>query len=144
MKNYTSKVSGDKSVSKIESLLVGGGAINISKHYENGALQSIFFQIQIGKNLIPIKLPANIDACYEILKEKYPTNTEIQRKKLKEQTVRTAWKIICDWVEIQLSLIKMKQVELLQVFLPFVLKENVTFYELIKNNNFKMITDNRK
>jgi hypothetical protein len=44
-----------------------------------------------------------------------------------------------DWVAVQLSLIEMKQAELLQVFLPYLWAGKTTFYESIKQGKFKAI-----
>jgi hypothetical protein len=49
-----------------------------------------------------------------------------------------------DWVEVQLSLIRMQQADLLQVFLPYIWDGSRTFYAAIKERNFLAITDGRE
>jgi len=45
-----------------------------------------------------------------------------------------------DWVAVQLSLIEMKQAELMQVFLPYLWAGKTTFYESIKQNKFAALS----
>lgn len=76
LKNYTSKVPFQKSVSIIEDYLIKMGASHISKSYQDSILMGIMFQIiQEGFPVI-IKLPANVKAVEdemlsEIKKNKY-------------------------------------------------------------------------
>ena len=69
LKNYTSSVPADRSISKIERLLVSVGATNISKQYEEGKLVSISFLINVNNNTMPFKLPAKVSAVEKVLKE---------------------------------------------------------------------------
>jgi hypothetical protein len=54
-----------------------------------------------------------------------------------EQASRTAWKIVQDWIEVQMSMIQMKQADTLQVFLPYVYDGKRTFYQVLQQNNFR-------
>ncbi len=58
-----------------------------------------------------------------------------------QQAERTAWKLMQDWCEVQLSLIQVKQAEFLEVFLPFVWDggSNQTFYNRIKGGGYKAL-----
>jgi len=140
MKNKTSIVPAFQSIINIERFLVKRGALNISKHYDTEQRpESIFFQIDIGGKVIPFKLPANIDACHRILKKEKAAGSlrKISLKNLYIQAERTAWKLIAEWVEIQMALIDMDQAEFLQVFLPYVhTDDGTTFYETLKKTNF--------
>ena len=61
---------------------------------------------------------------------------------LREQAERSAWKILSDSVDIDLSLVEINQVEFLQKFLAYVMvdgKTKETFYDRLKTNGFKML-----
>jgi hypothetical protein len=146
IKNYTSGVPVDRTVAKIESTLVSGGASNIVKDYKDGTLDAICFMVVMpntGERLA-VRLPANVDAVYETLRSQVKKPRRGTFDKLKEQASRTAWKLMQDWVEIQMSLIQMHQTEFLQVFLPYVWNGKVTFYHQLKEQGFKQLTSGKK
>lgn len=60
---------------------------------------------------------------------------------IKEQAARTAWKLLADWIDIQLSLVELDQVEMLEIFMPYIydaVKEQ-TFFERMKDSGFKLL-----
>lgn len=144
IKNYTSTVPFTRSVQHIEDRLVRFGAKNIMKIYDdNKRLEGIYFIVNTpqGKD-IPFKLPAKVDNVEKVLRglvKRHKTNTV---DRLKEQAERTAWKIVSDWVDIQLSLIELTQVEMMEIFLPYVWfpAEKQTYFERLKGNGFKLLT----
>jgi hypothetical protein len=136
MKNYTSKVPAEQSVEDIEYLLVKFGALGISKEYRDGGVASISFVIEAPETKLPvsIRMPANPEAAYEILvKNAKYRPTAAKQKTLREQAKRTAWRLMYDWVAVQLSLIEMKQAELRQVFLPYITSaDGTSLYQFLK------------
>ena len=146
MKNYTSQLSVEKTISLIERALAKAGASNILKNYDGGAISSIsftLFDLMFGKTYL-IRLPANVDAVEKILFRKIKRPRKETIRKVREQAARTAWKLMLDWVEVQLSLIELEQVEALQVFLPYVFDGEKTFYSALKENNFRMLGSGKK
>lgn len=145
LKNYTSTVPADKSISKIERLLVDFGAENINKTYnkETKKLDSISFLINIPgiTNTMAFKVPAKVDRVFDVLWAQYKKPTPTTKQRVLDQSERTAWKIVCDWVEIQVSMIQLEQAEFIEVFLPYVYdpEKNQTFFEKLKETNFKQL-----
>lgn len=142
LKNRTSSVSVDKTISRIEQILAQAGANNIIKEYKDGVLDAFCFGIKLPpeNRQILIRLPAHVDAVYDCLKGRLKKPRSGTLDNLKKQSERTAWKIIQDWVEVQMSLIQMQKVDFLQIFLPFVFNGKTTFYESLKMQNFKLLT----
>ena len=144
IKNYTSQVPVDRTIGYIEKRLVEHGATNILKEYrKDGMLDSLAFHAQLedGK-IIPFKLPANIEEAFNYLLDlRVYDPTPAQREKLWKQAQRTAWKLILDWIDIQMSMIELGQAKFAQVFLPYVYDFNrkLTMYELVEKDNFKML-----
>lgn len=143
IKNYTSTVPCEKSISHIEFKLVLHGAKNIMKKYDSQCrLESICFIINVSGNNVSFKLPAKIDACCEILKSviKKPRNNTYE--KIEKQAERTAWKLVSDWVDVQISMIELQQAEFLEIFLPYAYnpQNQQTFYEKIKESKFLALT----
>ena len=145
IKNYTSGVPVGRTISKIEEILVKGGADNIVKDYKDGVPHAICFVLNdpATKNRIAIRLPAEIEGVYRKLSSevKRPRPGTIMR--LKEQAARTAWKLIQDWVEVTMSRIQLDQSEYLQEFLSYIWDGKRTFFASLKDGGFKMLTDGK-
>ena len=140
LKNYTSTVPASTSMARIEKCLVSAGATDISKKYSEGICTGITFRMVItGHVPMFFQLPAKIEPCFNVLWKEIKRPQADTKQKIREQAERTAWKIIADWVEIQLSMIMLEQAEPLQVFLPYCYNpaKEQTFYEQLKQTNFK-------
>jgi Fe-S cluster biosynthesis and repair protein YggX len=61
----------------------------------------------------------------------------MQVKPTFEQACRVAWRIIKDWLEAQMALIRTQQVEMAEIFLPYLIdKTGRTFFQAVKENNY--------
>jgi hypothetical protein len=141
LKNYTSEVPAITSMGRIEKNLVEAGATDISKKYESGVCIAIRFRMLVNQIPLFFELPAKVDACFKVLWAEVKRPQPDTKARTLQQAERTAWKIISDWVDIQLSMIKLEQAELLQIFLPYVfdpVKEK-TFYSQMKEGGFKAL-----
>lgn len=141
MKNYTSSVPVETTIARIEKILANFGASGVAKSYVNGSVESLQFSIiePLTGKIITIHLPAKAAAIEKVLIEAVRRPQAGTLKRIREQSSRTAWKVIQDWVEVQLSLIEMGQAETLQVFLPYVWDGRKTLYDVAKGTGFKML-----
>jgi hypothetical protein len=140
LKNYTSTVPASTSMARIMKSLVEAGATDISMKYADQICTAITFRMVIaGQMPMFFQLPAKIDPCFKVLYAEVKRPQPDTKKRIREQAERTAWKIVSDWVDIQLSMIQLEQAEPLQVFLPFVYdpEKEITFYDQLKQTNFK-------
>lgn len=157
LKNYTSDVPVSQTVYRIEQVLIRCGASGITKEYldTKGNIGAITFTIETPSGPVTIRIPADTQKALDALWIDYvdgdklsPNGNELYwntRKKkrkadFKEQAERTAWKIMQDWVEVQMSMIQLKQAETLQVFLPYVMCGNETVYQRLKTGGLKQLT----
>lgn len=141
IKNYTSGIASERSISKIETILMEMGANNINKQYLDKKLNSLTFTIEVNGNSVLFKLPAKADAVVNALKKQYKRLTPATLRGIEDQAEKTAWKICCDWVEIQATLIKLEQAEFMEVFLPYVymVEKQQTLFERLKETKFKLL-----
>lgn len=141
LKNYTSTVPASRSMAKIEELLVEVGAKNINKEYIDKKVTAFYFLVDVNQKSMLFKLPAKAEAIEKVLKSEVKKPQANTYKNIEAQSERTAWKIICDWVEIQCTMIKLEQAELAQVFLPYSYdtKSESTLWEQVKSNDFKLL-----
>jgi hypothetical protein len=144
LKNYTSSIDAMRTISYIETYLMNCGQVSgIAKEIKDGVVAAIVFEAADDKGQKRlIKLPANTEAVHEFLWRDYCSSAIRPRKTkedFKEQASRCAWKIMQDWVQVQMSLIKLKQADLLQVFLPYIWDGQQTYYEYLKGSHFKAL-----
>lgn len=154
LKNYTSEVPVSQTVFRIEQVLIKCGVTGIMKEYAGtaGKVIAITFQIEAPGGKVTIRLPANEERALEALWLDYVDGDKLsadgnsvmwtsrKRKTKKDFTIqaeRTAWKIIQDWVEVQMSMIQLKQAETLEVFLPYIYDGKTTVYSRIRDTGFR-------
>lgn len=154
LKNYTSNVPVSQTLYRIEQVLIRCGAAEITKEYtpSPGQVAAVHFAIQTATGKIRIRLPADTKAALEALWLDYADGDKLSpdgqrihwnnRKRrtkadFREQAERTAWKIVQDWVEVQMSMIQMRQADTLQVFLPYVFDGTRTYYQALREQNFR-------
>lgn len=143
LKNYTTEVPVERTLSMIEHYLAQCDVNGISKQFEKGQPVALFFHLEVGGVKYTIRLPANIARVQECFWKDYCASTTRPRKSKEdflEQAARTAWKIQQDWVQVQMSLIRMKQVDFLEVFMGFVYDGEQSFYERLQGGGFKQLT----
>lgn len=144
LKNYTSSVPTERSVSMIEHCLVRAGAQHIAKTFdEKGNLGGIIFQIPVNTFPVTFRLPARWESCFKVMWDEVRKPRKGTEEKIRDQAQRTAWKLLSEWVEIQLSMIKLDQAEVIEVFLPYAydVNKNQTYFEKLKGNGFKQLAE---
>lgn len=145
LKNYTSNVPVHQTLAIIEAYLADCGVSGIAKEY-NPQKQpvALFFKIDVGGRQYCIRLPARVDQVHEALWRDYCTGVSRPRKAkddFREQAGKTAWKIQLDWVQVQMSLVKLKQCDFREVFMAFIWDGSQTYYEFLAKSNFKALPE---
>lgn len=141
LKNYTSSVPVVRTVARIEELLALAGASNVSKEYREGRLLTINFGITNGTKTLTFRMPADADKVYDYMRKQISRPRRGTEDKLRQQAERTAWRLLQDSLEVEISRLKLQQTEFLQVFLPYVWDGEQTFYERLKAGGFKQLPE---
>ena len=145
MKNYTSTVPVERTISRIEQILAKAGAQSVAKSYKDGVVVSMSFILVIpGRGPCPIRLPANAEAVARVLKAEVRKPQAGTLERIDAQAARTAWRIMEDWVSVQMSLIEMGQAEPLQVFLSYIQVGRGSYYDFLKCGGFKALPEGQK
>lgn len=161
LKNYTSEVPASQTIYRIEQVLIKCGVSGITKEYgPNASVNAIQFHIPSPNNgTMTVRLPADKERALDALWLNYADGDKLtddgkqldrwasphkkkKRADFAEQVARTAWKIQQDWVQVQMSLIKLRQVEFLEVFMGFLWDGKQSYYNRLKTSGFKALPEN--
>lgn len=109
IKNYTTSVPANRSMTEIESILLDFGATDFLKQAVDKKFISLMFTLERDGRKIPFKVNANtervaialhhLDASVRTRKNKTPAD-------FMDQAYRVAWRVIKDYVHSQLSLVE--------------------------------------
>jgi hypothetical protein len=134
IKNYTTDVPASRTQYEIEQLLVASGAEAIMKNYRgDGKVEALAFKYQ-GRGY---KLPANLDRAIAVLEE-IPGWSRRGRDDREAQGERISWRVIKDWLEAQIALMKIGQAEFEQVMLPYMWDGRQSLYDKLKGSGFML------
>lgn len=118
--NYTTKTRAEQTIGEIQKMLSSHGVTAIMTEYDGPNVSAVSFKMNVDGNPMGFKLPCNWLSVMEILKEpKHRTKLRCRIDEIDEQAIRTAWRIIKDWIEAQLALVEVNMVTIPQVFLPY-------------------------
>jgi hypothetical protein len=126
--NYTTTVAVARTIGQVQGLLVEAGARQVMTDYDPvGRAVGIAFAIHTGQGVRTFILPVLSERVEAVLKrDKVPA-----RYATPEHAERVAWRIVKDWVEAQLAIIRTEMVTLDQVMLPYMRSASgATMYEL--------------
>jgi hypothetical protein len=132
LKNYTTKVPASRSVQEIQEMLIKAGASGVSMEYEQGTgrIAGLYFQISFDNKKMSFKLPLQWREAQKVLAQEGNRKADDD-----DYAYRVAWRILRDWVDVQVALINIKQVQLQEVFLPYAMHRNgKTVYENMLEN----------
>lgn len=133
IKNYTTTIDVYKSLGEIQGALASHGARKIMVDYDKaGQPVGITFGIETPGGPRGFLLPANVDGVREVF----------ARQKVKDQkgqAERTAWRNVRDWVMAQMAIIEAGQVDMEEVFLPYLTDgRGRTLYQLYQGGQLSL------
>lgn len=140
--NYTTKISPEQTISEIQKMLSKHNVSAMMTEYDGQEVSGVSFKILVDGQPRAFKLPCNWKSVEQILKENsgkrtiYDTNRRIKiENERRQQAIRTAWRIIKDWIQAQLAMVEVNMVSLPQVFLPYtIVKGGQTLSEHLADN----------
>lgn len=121
--NYTTKVPSEQTIGEIQKLLSRHGVLAMMTQYEGRQVSAVAFEMMIKDKKMAFKLPCNWRAVLEIFKNNPSARRSMRLRggTLEDQAIRTAWRVIKDWMEAQLALVDINMVTIPQIFLPYVI-----------------------
>lgn len=126
--NYTTTVSVGRTIGQVQALLVEAGARQITTAYDDlGRAMGIAFVVETMHGPRSFTLPVGADRVEAVLERARVA----PRYRGSEHAERVAWRIVKDWLEAQLAIIRTEMVTLDQVMLPYMVADDgQTVWEL--------------
>jgi hypothetical protein len=131
--NYTTSVSVTRSVEAITKVLAKAGATRISVDYRQVTGVSttpvgLDFVLHTHNGLRSFRLPVDPEPVHEVLK----SQNIASKLQTEAHAERVAWRIVKDWLEVQLALIETGMVTADEVLLAYMLtdRDGTTVYDL--------------
>jgi hypothetical protein len=133
--NYTTEVPVGRSIGQVQGLLVEAGATAIYTEYDQGRITGLSFAVQMPHGRQGFTLPVQVERVQVVL-----TREKVERRfRTPEHAERVAWRILKDWLEAQLAIIKTEMVTLDQVMLPYMrAADGRTMYELYVDHRLEL------
>lgn len=121
----------------VQATLVAAGARAIQVEYSpTGSPNSIAFSVETTYGLRYFVLPVNASLVQAVLTRDPKVARQYQTP---EHAERVAWRIVKDWLEAQLAIIRTEMVTLDQVMLPYMRADNGrTTYELYRDQQLAL------
>lgn len=137
--NYTTGIDPDKTASEIARCLSMHGAKAVLTEYdeEEGYVTALSFKIMLNDQDMGFRLPCDWKPVLTILEN----DRKVPRSRAtKDQAIRTAWRIVKDWIEAQMALVETRMVTTQEVFLPYaVMRDGRTLYEHMETDPSRLL-----
>lgn len=131
IKNYTSELEVEESLAIIRRSLTQHKARRITfENDDQGQTVGLIFEMLLAGQRLTFRVPARFERV-RVLVEQALREAHLSRQNLDEQTQRTAWANIKDWVLAQMALIDIEMVKMEEVFFPYLVqgKQGQTVFE---------------
>lgn len=143
IKNYTTDIPVNKTVSEIHLMLADHGARRILFDYSaDSKVKAISFTIETPTGEQAVRLPANVERVREVLRQQKNNPRNRNRSQIddsQDQAERVAWRIVKDWLAAQLAILETEMVDVQQVFLPYFLnRQGQTLYEVYSSGSLML------
>ena len=134
----TTRIEAAKTAAEIAALLGRQGASTVQSTYEAGEVVGLAFSIPCGKRDLFYQLPVKHEPILKLL----CNNGAPGKMRTKEHARRVAWRQVLRWIEAQLALVEVEMVELNEIFLPYLMRDNgKTLYEELITDNLLQLED---
>lgn len=129
--NYTTRIPAQKSLGEITTLLAKNSATEIMTTFDaDGQPNGLRWRVRTPNGPTAFAMPVNIDAIFQTMTRDRVHVRDADARRV--QATNTAWRIIKDWVEVQLALLQTEMVEMEELFLPYMLWGDRTVYQALQ------------
>jgi hypothetical protein len=135
--NYTTKIAATQSIGEIQQMLSARGANKIVIDYQQGQPVALSFAIELHGIANVFVLPAKVEGVLVAMKKDPKVKASFCTPK---QASNVAWRILKDWIAAQMAIYDSEQVQLDEIFLPYLLAPSgQTVYQLYQDSSLKLL-----
>ncbi len=140
---YTTKVSVQHTISEIFEMLGAHGAEDVRVSYADRRPSGIAFAIETPFGRGVFVLPVDVAAVHAALVDQEAEITRRMSGRVKvtrDHAERVAWRIVRDWLAVQLAMIEARQATLAQIMLPYlqVGRASYTLYDAVADHQIAL------
>lgn len=142
LKNYTTEIPAQRTISEIEEILVKHGATDTWKQYDSiGKVTALNFAVNTEFGKMPFRLSIDAQVISKVLKEQIKQGLKgISRKQALdiEHARNVGWRIVKDWIDAQMAMVSLKMRKLEQIFLADVydMRSEKTLFQIFQDKRY--------
>lgn len=132
----TTKKDPEQTAAEIQALLKNYGLRKFMFDYDDaGEISGCVFTLKMREKDVPVKLPIRWIPLWNMAQA-----GETRYIKTEDQARRVAWRQVLRWIESQLAMIDIEMVDIVEVFLPYMMiSKTKTLYQHLVDNDMKLI-----
>ena len=134
--NYTTTIEATKTVAEMQRMLGEHGAEAVVVNYRDRQPVGLSFRLETPHGMRAYALPVHSDQVLATLRDQARRRvgelakpSVARRACTPEQAHRVAWRVLRDWLTVQLAFIQTRMVTVDQVMLPYLIVDGVTLYD---------------
>jgi hypothetical protein len=142
LKNYTTEIPVQKTISEIEDILVKHGATDTWKQYDSaGKVIALNFAVNTEFGKVPFKFSIDANVICGVLREQVKQGSRgISMKQASdiEHARNVGWRIVKDWIDAQMAMVSLKMRKLEQIFLADIydMRSEKTFFQILQGKKY--------
>jgi len=131
----TTKKEPEETSAEIAKLLKTYKLSRFMNDYQDGEISGCVFTIKVGEKNVPVRMPIRWTALWEMARR-----GETKYIRDEAQARRVAWRQALRWVEAQLAMVDIAMVDIVEVFLPYMMIDSGrTLYERLVENDMQLL-----
>jgi hypothetical protein len=139
--NYTTVIAASKTAGECIAMLAEHGADQIGMSYADKKPVGLTFRVETVHGHRQFSLPVNVEGVFRALVRANHTGGIPPKYASREQAERTSWRVLKDWLEVQLALVDAGIAELEESMLAYVhVAPGITMAQAWRENEHQALT----
>jgi len=140
--NYTTTVPVSRTINEMQDALGRAGARRVMVEYADGSPAALAFSLTTAHGQRLYTLPCDVAAVDRVLRAQEDAGVlrGMKGRVTTAQAERVAWRVLKDWLEAQLALVRTQMATVDQVMLPYLhVEAELTLYQAWKADEVRAL-----